>query len=68
MFKKIEKIAFVFFGLSFLCGLVYSIKGQTITPDGVLHEAFALIPLSYLFTFIGFALMVISMIKRIKDR
>lgn len=53
-----------------ICLVIYSIIGSSVAPDGTLEEPFFLIPLSYLFVFIGIISILfvafISMFKKIK--
>lgn len=66
MKKYILGIVFIFLGA--ICFIVYKIKGSTVEPDGTLAEPFWLIPLSYIFTFIGFILLAYVLYKRSKNR
>ncbi|MDZ4407632.1 DUF3955 domain-containing protein [Bacillus cereus] len=56
--------------LGVLCAVIYTIIGSRVEPDGTLVEPFFLIPLGYLFVFIGIILVlfvaVISAFKKNK--
>ncbi|MBH5317585.1 DUF3955 domain-containing protein [Paenibacillus sp. GSMTC-2017] len=58
--------------LSFLIGIgcfvAFSIIGSEIAPDGTLIEPFFLIPIAYLFLFIGIILGVTFMIQNVINR
>ncbi|MBY0754158.1 DUF3955 domain-containing protein [Clostridium sardiniense] len=41
------------FGLSFCCLISFNIIGSEVAPDGTLVEPFFLIPIAYIFLFIG---------------
>ncbi len=49
-----------------VCFITYNLIGATILPDGTLSEPFYLIPLAYLFFFIGIISLIISYIKNKK--
>ena len=54
--------------LGVLCLVIYSMMGSSIAPDGRLVEPFFLLPLSYLFVFIGIIsvlfMAILSMFKK----
>lgn len=52
--KSIFKwVSIAFFLATLVAGVAYQIVGQTIDSQGYLQEPFALIPLSWLFFFLG---------------
>lgn len=57
--KKIYLISVVTFVIGIICFIVYFIIGSHVAPDGALIEPFGLIPLGWLFTVTGVALVVI---------
>lgn len=50
MIKVVTWISFIIVAI---CGITYNIIGQEIAPDGTLIEPFFLIPIAWLFFFIG---------------
>jgi hypothetical protein len=56
--------------LGVVCLIIYSLIGSRVAPDGTFVEPFFLIPLSYLFVFIGIIsvlfVAIISMFKKVK--
>ena len=56
--------------LGAVCLIIYSMIGSKVAPDGTLEEPFFLIPLSYLFVFVGIISVLfvatISMLKKNK--
>lgn len=67
--KKFSKIMGPFL---MIVGLILLfIKGQTVSyvdKNGLLHEAFFLIPIGYLFILIGLIVIAVNIIKKIKNR
>lgn len=61
--KKI--IRFIPFILTAICFISYNIKGSYIDSNGFLIEPFFLIPLAYIFFFIGIILNAILLIKNL---
>lgn len=52
-----------------LCFILYSIIGVHVDQNGVLHEAFFLIPIGYLFLLFGLGFLVTHLLnKRIHKR
>lgn len=57
--KKIRLIPIISFVLGIICVISFRIIGSEIAPDGTLVEPFALIPISYLFFFIGIISIIV---------
>jgi len=57
------KLAIIFLVLSISCVLAFNVLGQYIEGNGVLHEQFGLIPLSWLFFFLSSGFAVFYLIK-----
>lgn len=54
-------------GIGFLCFLGFWIIGSEIDADGYLHEPFALIPLGWIFLFIGLFIGLLYAFKKIRS-
>lgn len=52
------------FAAAWACRVTYARIGASVGPDGVLHEPFGLIPLSWLLDLAGLALLVLAWIRR----
>lgn len=50
--------------LSTITGLAYLSQGQTIDSNGFLQEPFYLIPLSYIFSFLGILIILITYFRK----
>ncbi|MCX8488883.1 MAG: DUF3955 domain-containing protein [Verrucomicrobia bacterium] len=56
--------AILCFSVSWVCWTVCVRIGSTVGPDGVLHEPFGLIPLGWLFDFVGLVLLALAWVRR----
>ncbi|CAH2215406.1 DUF3955 domain-containing protein [Tepidibacter aestuarii] len=54
------------FIIGFGCFIAYNIIGSEVAPDGTLIEPFGLIPLGYLFIFIGIIASIVSFFSKYK--
>ncbi|QIL45655.1 DUF3955 domain-containing protein [Vagococcus coleopterorum] len=59
------KVAAVLFLIGALCFVAKTLAPETIDADGILHEPFFLIPIGYLFVFIGIGYGIITFIRSI---
>ncbi|PPR08678.1 MAG: hypothetical protein CFH44_00822 [Proteobacteria bacterium] len=62
--SKTNVISAIFIILGLICAIAFNSIGQTIDENGILHEPFGLIPLSYIFISLGFLLYIYGKIKR----
>ncbi|MTI65615.1 MAG: DUF3955 domain-containing protein [Firmicutes bacterium] len=60
MIKILTWISFIIVAI---CGITYQIIGQEIAPDGTLIEPFFLIPIAWLFLFIGIFCIVVRYVR-----
>ncbi len=58
------RVSAIFIGISLLCFLGFWAIGSEVDADGYLHEPFALIPLGWIFFFIGIFIGLFSFFKR----
>ncbi len=61
-----RKLSYFFVTLTIIFILSYQIIGQEVTTDGILHEAFFLIPISWISLTIGIIFYAISVINKKK--
>ena len=62
--KKIYIIPLTFSVLGLGCWVAYVIKGSYVAPDGLLIEPFYLIPVGWLFIFLGLAILVVVILSK----
>ena len=62
--KKSHFIPILFLFLSLVCMAAFRIIGSEVMPDGRLVEPFFLIPIGWLFLFIGIASGIIVLVKK----
>lgn len=56
------------FCLFAICLITYSIIGSRVLPDGTLDEPFFLIPIAWLFFFIGILMVIVQLISYLKNK
>ena len=56
--------AILCFCTSWACWSAYARLGSRLDQEGVLHEPFGLIPLGWLFDFVGLVLLVLAWVRR----
>jgi len=52
-------LALIAFAIGIGCSVAYNVIGSEVAPDGTLIEPFYLIPMGYLFIFIGVILVIV---------
>lgn len=61
--KKIYLLPIISLTIGISCAVAYDVIGSEIAPDGTLIEPFALIPIGWLFIFIGIISGLVSGIR-----
>ena len=63
LMKKGYIISLIFIFIAVGCGTAYNIIGSSVDENGILHEAFGLIPIGYLFLFLGIIVGLVTVIR-----
>ncbi|MGC8229314.1 DUF3955 domain-containing protein [Pseudobacillus badius] len=68
MKSKKHLLSFISILIGAICLLTYEAIGTKVEPDGALVEPFFLLPLSYLFIFVGIILLLFTSITSVLKR
>ncbi|MBK43321.1 MAG: hypothetical protein CMC83_05565 [Flavobacteriaceae bacterium] len=56
----------LFMFMSFVCFMSFNLLPTTIDDNGIIHEPFFLIPMSWLFAFFSMLMLTLKFLKKIK--